>query len=102
MQEIEDTGLNYENILPRMRHNLTIVNAEPVYHVLQPTVHLIPQQPGQEFCQQYSQNPQIQPIEPQLTSQTTTDQHSLLVEVEETTSIASSNAASTTSVASTD
>jgi hypothetical protein len=73
---------NYENILPRIRQNLTIINEEPVYHTLQSRVQLIPQQPGQEFCQQYSQDP------PEPSSQITT-------------SLASSNAASSTSIAST-
>ena len=57
LQEVEDTGINFENILPRIRQNLTIINEEPVYHTLQSRVQLIPQQPGQEFCQQYSQDP---------------------------------------------
>ena len=75
LQEVEDTGISYENILPRIRQNLTIINEEPVYHTLQSRVQLIPQQPGQEFCQQCSQDP------PE-------------------TSLASSNAASSTSIAS--
>jgi hypothetical protein len=60
---------NYENILPRIRQNLTIINEEPVYHTLQSRVQLIPQQPGQEFCQQYSQDP---PEPPEPSSQITT------------------------------
>ena len=62
--------------MPIIRQNLTIINEEPVYHTLQSRVQLIPQQPGREFCQQYSQDP------PE-------------------TSLASSNAASSTSIAST-
>ena len=57
LEEIDDTGINYENILPRIRQNLTIISERPVYHALQRNIQLIPQQPGQEFCQQYSQIP---------------------------------------------
>ena len=32
LQEAEDTGINFETILPRLRQHLTTINEEPVYH----------------------------------------------------------------------
>jgi hypothetical protein len=42
LEEIDDTGKKYENILPRIHQNLTIISEEPVYHIIQPNIQLIP------------------------------------------------------------
>jgi len=84
--------------MPRIRQNLAVINEEPVYHILQSRIHLIPKQSGQEFCQQYIQNP----LQTPLTTHTTAVQKYLSEEITALLLLASSNAASSTSKASKD